>query len=294
MSALPTRTNMSDPHPAPNNATARAWHLAVYDFCAGLFGDTGTKEDARAALGVPNGGAVNHMVNPLFFHDQRNAGYNSLTDVFIPAGTFVRDMWYTGPAGCTMRWGAFVNGNTGPIISSGELRTKIYPDQLSSNDFHVLSWPSGALCSVDGGVTQSSPVVISIGTAPIELTFTAGGIGNPQLEKGIVPTEFSALPRDLELLRCKRYYRKGQVIQVVGANNTLALNYQPFDLEMADTPTVTFTDAVGNASKISVNGVNNLAVSGGGVSGTKNGITTNIAPAAAMSNYWVVNWVATI
>lgn len=55
MAALPTRTNMSDPNPSPSNAQARTWHLAVYDFCAGLFGGTGALADSRAAFGIQDG-----------------------------------------------------------------------------------------------------------------------------------------------------------------------------------------------------------------------------------------------
>lgn len=95
MSALPTRTNMSDPNPTPNNAQARAWHLAVWDAFNGLFGPTGVPADARNAFGVSS-----------------TAEMTAAIAAAVPAGATMPFARNTAPTGWLKANGALVSRTT--------------------------------------------------------------------------------------------------------------------------------------------------------------------------------------
>jgi hypothetical protein len=201
MPALPARTTMSNPYPAPTDAAGRAWFLGLYDSVLGLLGSAATPASARDGLLLPKRAAKNLLVNPNFSVNQRGAGAG-----YFATG-FVRDQWQANLATVTATGGtgrlnaidaagyifqsrSLVSGVTYTLSNSGTAKLRIKRvDDLSFIPF----------------TTGPQTFVATSSTIPYEFAVSDGTLGTVLLEEGAFATE-SEQRSDLDELRiCQQY-----------------------------------------------------------------------------------------
>jgi hypothetical protein len=97
-----------------------------------------------------------------------------------------------------------------------------------------------------------------------------------------------------ELLRCYRYFYKNQFHNVTGPTlNSYAGGSQPYPVEMLKVPTLAFTDAIGNASKVTTfSSGNNVGVSSGGIAGDSKALIVDIAVVTGFINWFTILFTA--
>lgn len=171
------------------------------------------------SLGLNGAAAVsfrNRLINGNFFINQRGA---SNAPTVYPPGTFIRDRWKAGPAGCTAACVTAANGDTTIHIGKGTVRQDVEGAlYLSEGGRYCLSWQGDAIGRIV--VSETTPVFepgqvvasdIPAGTnAIVEFSCRSGGppvsLRLAQLEPGSTPTVFER--RDDEAIRCRRYFHR--------------------------------------------------------------------------------------
>lgn len=169
------------------------------------------------SLGLNGTAAVafrNRLINGNFAVNQRNA---PIGPTAYEPGSFIRDRWQAGSAGCTAACTAEHNGDTTIHIGAGSVLQSIEGGlYLTEGGTYCLSWQGTAIGRVisPGGTTPftSSPVVasgISPGSnAAVEFSLPPGAkpvsLRLVQIEPGLTPTIFER--RDDEMRRCQRYF----------------------------------------------------------------------------------------
>jgi hypothetical protein len=134
-----------------------------------------------------------------------------------------------------------------------------------------------------GNYTQPTGSVSVVGTSGA--TFYITGV---QLEKGSTATSFDYRPYGTELALCQRYYQIGD-IHLLAANTNGGDGTVSFPVQMRTSPTYTFSDSSGNASKYtdSAGGNLTLAVNANNVNSYRFRAQTALARAAA---WWEFNY----
>ena len=183
----------------------------------------------------------------------------------LAAGLYGYDRWMAGPGGGSVVidpvTGQF-NHNSGPLVQVIKSPERAWGQSL----YVSVEDPSGPVQVSVGGATGT----ISAGTGRrgvqvtpsgsghmiVQLTATGATYSRPKVERGSVATPLVPDDEALELLLCRRYYRKSYNLDVApGANSGQGLfvillqtlpvaSYSagvqiPFDSPMRDTPAVT-------------------------------------------------------
>ena len=225
-------------------------------------------------------------------------------------GGFKYAMRMTGAAGITD--GYFGQKIESYNISDCASTTVTYTIRASSSVLTSLTWYarfptaqdnySGVTLITSGSVTiNSTPTNYSFQIAlpsgvtnGFELYFTFGGftsgtldITGVQLEKGSTATSFDYRPYGTELALCQRYYQIGDIHLL--ASNTSGDGTVSFPVQMRTSPTYTFSDSSGNASKYtdSAGGNLTLAVNANTVNSYRFRAQTALARVAA---WWEFNY----
>jgi hypothetical protein len=127
MPALPSKDIMSLPFPAPTDAQARAWFLAMHDSFSGLLGVAATPESARNGLQLPVRAAQNILDNSDFSMNRRGKGLTGLI-----SGDYFRDQWVlSGDSSVN----TFTASQTMPLTHSGSGFLKQSVGQLPAGTY---------------------------------------------------------------------------------------------------------------------------------------------------------------
>jgi hypothetical protein len=114
-----------------------------------------------------------------------------------------------------------------------------------------------------------------------------------QLEAGSVATPFERRPYGTELQLCLRYYEQSDGnldFGAVGTSNAAITGSIPYIVQKRATPTFVFTDIVGNANRVTLEGTNNVTISGGGIGTTGNRYAQARAAITGAGNGSYVRW----
>lgn len=166
-------------------------------------------------------------------------------------------------------------------ISAAEANTDVLRSFVVPGDT-TGTWPAGnvhgmtALIAFGTGGGQGVPGWQSANLLTLpgatNLFATVGNvmeIFDVGLYEGTALPPFELPSYDEDLRKCQRYYLKvplkGAITRDNQGNNTYCGNAVLCPAQMRASPTVTFTDLAGNASKLTVNGTHNLGISIGGV-----------------------------
>jgi hypothetical protein len=170
---------------------------------------------ASAALAAASNVSRNRILNANFAGNTRQVSGS----IVLTAGAFGHDMWLAGPAGCSLSVTAGL-----ATITAGAYKTVVDGAYIGPTGNHVLSWTGTAQASVNGGASQSSPIVISLTAgANVSIQFGIGTVGMPQLERGTVATAAVQLPPELQRLALN-FYVKNEYVLIGGSNATLWLS----------------------------------------------------------------------
>lgn len=256
MPALPARTTMSNPYPAPTDAAGRAWFLGLWDSFAGLLGSAATPASARDGLLLPKRAAKNLLVNPNFSINQRGAG----SGYFSGSGDYVRDRWINGGSATVTATGG--TGRLTSIDGAGYLYQNIL---LESGKSYTLSNTGTAkfrvrrFDDVSYIPFSSGPISITATSSTIgyEISVSDGTLGTVLLEEGAFATE-AEKRSDLEELRiCQQYcfvFNDGFGIAITTANVGAPVIRVPVPMQgvMSIEGTATFTASNGSNGTVGV------------------------------------------
>lgn len=240
----------------------------------------------RAAMGLDYK-AKNLLVNPSMIINQRNSPDSGT----VAAGTYIRDMWFADTS-VTYNIPANTNNINICTVSVGTVRTVVPASKLTGEAL-TLSWAGNAVASVNGSIPAASPISIAATASPSDLfiDFTAGQFYKPQLEKGTKATEYAYVDPALDLYQCKRKYQTGVLRAALGANNMYAGLSQMLPVQMeVPLPIATFTDNLGNASRVTSNGVHNFATTSGTLTASSTYVIFDVLTALPMTNWWAIQY----
>ncbi|MCK5127653.1 MAG: hypothetical protein KAR42_15455 [candidate division Zixibacteria bacterium] len=155
--------------------------------------------------------------------------------VILGAGVYGHDRFKAGSGGCTYTF-ATSNNVTTITISAGTLIQEVEGLNIESADY-VLSWQGTAQAQIDSGGFGDSGLVADtlVGGTSAIIEWGTGTISLPQLEKGVIPTDF--VPRLIgdELALCERYFQALTTrVESATQQGTIII----FHTEMRATPTV--------------------------------------------------------
>ena len=170
---------------------------------------------ASASLASASNALRNKILNANFAGNTRQVSGS----IVLTAGAFGHDMWLAGAAGCSLSVTAGL-----ATITAGAYKTVVDGASIGPTGNHVLSWTGTAQASVNGGASQSSPIVISLTAgANVSIQFGIGTLGMPQLERGTVATAAVQLPPELQRFALN-YYVKNEYVLIGGSNSRLWLS----------------------------------------------------------------------
>jgi hypothetical protein len=89
-----------------------------------------------------------------------------------------------------------------------------------------------------------------------------------------------------ELMLCKRYWERYAILNTIDAASLFTGIQIPWPVQKRVTPTLTYTDQVGNVGKITNSGTHNLVPTGGGISVDQNSFGFNMTVPSASPNFW--------
>jgi len=108
-----------------------------------------------------------------------------------------------------------------------------------------------------------------------------------KLESGSVATPFYDKNIGNDFSLCQRYYQESTVLgNADTSSSTFAGGSWLMPVEMRASPTLTYEDDVGNASKLTLNSVNNIAISSGSITATSSRIQCNALMASSFVNWF--------
>lgn len=246
MPALPPRTTMSNPYPAPTDAQARAWYLALYDSVAGIFGASASAATARDGLLLPIRAAKNLLVNPNFLINQRGRGITGLL-----ANDWIRDKWQTLSSGDTY---TSIGGATGQLTSHagggylmqnlGKLPPGTYTLSTTGSakiDFFIASVVNPSLPTYSQfflSSPQTFVVPVIVGSYSVIAMIANGTLGTVLLEKSAFATVAEERSEQEELLICQQfcYVFNGNLGNIITSSNVGSPNIL-LPAQMATAPT---------------------------------------------------------
>lgn len=208
---------------------------------------------------IPSGplsGFRNVIINGNFGINQR--AYAS--GAAVGAGLYGHDRWKLAASGDTYTFSTTVNVTTVTIPAGKVLQQVIEGNNLQSGTY-TLSWTGTAQGKIGAGSYGASGITgAATGGTNLTIEFGPGTVSKVQFEFGSTATPFEARPYGLELVLCKRYYRRMQMEQrfyAYGAGQTLTTTAH-FDTPMRAVPTMVLVSAGStlNASTASISAVN--------------------------------------
>ncbi|MFD2235459.1 hypothetical protein [Phaeospirillum tilakii] len=164
------------------------------------------------------------------------------------ANQYTLDRWRVVTSGQALVW-------TGGALTApaGGLEQVVEGKMIPRSGTYVLSWTGTATATVDGvAVANGGTVALTKGTNAT-VRFSGGTVQYPQLERGSRATAWEALPYDVTLARCWRYY---EIVPFGGRYwgtgiSTAIYEAAPFKVPKRVTPTITLpsaTNAIWNAT----------------------------------------------
>lgn len=264
MPALPPRTTMSNPYPAPTDAAGRAWFLGLWDSVAGLLGSAATPASARDGLLLPKRAAKNLLVNPNFSINQRGAG----SGYFSGSGDYVRDQWINGGSATVT-----ATGDTGRLTAIDAAGYLYQNKRLTAGVMYTVSNTGTAKFRVKRAddsniylfITGPQTFVATSSTIPYEFSVSDGTLGTVLLEEGAFATEAEKLS-DLDDLRiCQQTY----VIMPLSARfpSSAAGQYSDvsfrFPVDMIGQPVPTYLSGQLNSPSLLLRSISSVSKYGG-------------------------------
>lgn len=189
----------------------------------------------------------NLLINTDFADPVNQRSYVSGTAT-TAANQYTYDRWRVVTSGQALAWsdGAF-------IAPAGGLEQVVEGKMIPRSGVYALSWTGTATATVDGvAVAKGGTVTLTKGTNAA-VRFSGGTVQYPQLEWGTRATAWEALPYDVTLARCWRYYE----LVVYGGRywgagiSTGLYEAAPFKVPKRVVPTITLppaTNAIWNAT----------------------------------------------
>lgn len=166
----------------------------------------------------PIAGFRNAIINGNFNINQRGYVSGNATT----AGQYTLDRWaVTGIGGITFTTS---QNKTTVTIPAGQTIKQVIEGVNLQTGKYVLSWEGTAQGRVDGGSYGGSGSVIVdvVGGVNTTIEFNSGTVTNVQFEPGRLATVYGALPRDVEEIRCMRYYEVMTTSETIWSFNTTA------------------------------------------------------------------------
>jgi hypothetical protein len=192
----------------------------------------------------------NLLINTSFVNPVNQRAYTSGLAT-TAANQFTIDRWFIATTGQSMQFSGGVL-----TVPAGGLSQCVEGVLIPRSGSYRLSWVGTATATVNGtAVLNGGAVTLTAGTNAV-VSFASGTLSDPQFEYG-APTPFEALPYDMEVTRCKRYFHRtlGAVnteptfYGYAGAGQSTGGNFQ-FQRDMRAVPVVSQvgTFALGNAT----------------------------------------------
>ncbi len=234
-----------------------------------------TAAQARSASATPIGNFRNKIINPLFSINQRGAS----ATVTLAAFTYGHDRIRAGASGCTYTFSTN-NGVTTLNITAGSIQQIIEANAFAGDaGTYFLSWSGSAQGRINGGAYGTTGQVSAAVEASADVTveFGIGTLSLPQFEKDYV-TPFSGRAFSQEQSLCYRYYER-VIGEYVGrlASNLVLSGVDRHKTPKRVQPSITFLDLSGNISRVNVETISNVPITGGGVGGSTDSTSINIA-----------------
>lgn len=142
----------------------------------------------------------NLLINTDFADPINQRSYTSGTAT-TAANQYTLDRWRVVVSGQALTW-------AGGVITApaGGLEQVVEGKLIPRSGVYTLSWTGTATATVDGApVANGGTVTLTKGTNVI-VRFSGGTVQSPQLEYGATVTAWEALPYDVVLTRCMRYF----------------------------------------------------------------------------------------
>ena len=154
------------------------------------------------------------LINANFAVNQR--GYVSGTAT-TGANQYTLDRWRVVTSGQSLSFTTSANGRqiTAP---AGGVEQVIEGANIFGGTY-VLSWTGTATATVNGSAVANGASVVLTANTNATVRFSGGTVSLAQLELGTSATDFAAVPFEVELARCERYYEKSFAYAVAPAQN---------------------------------------------------------------------------
>jgi hypothetical protein len=145
----------------------------------------------------------------------------------------------------------------------------------------INAWQSGNIVGATGSVSL-------VATAGANLS-----ISEVQFELGPVCTAYERKLVSQSLAECQRYYQTGLVLSQSIAQSYVGCSLI-FPVVMRASPSVIFSDSLGNVNRFTNSTTNNLTFSAGGLSSNTYSLYLNAISSTTLlgNTYWYINWIA--